>query len=273
MTLNELVKEAYALGFESDGTADSAFLFSANRALRMIYADLSSDSYARISQRAPTLAFCEERISLNEESLTVESKGVSYSFRYAGNGTFTVGDGKDARTSEIRGAGAFSGKLEGAERIVFSGSVTLFDLAIFSDTGTLGTAPIYSPIIQINLRERLSDVLFITSAPIDYNGKAIPEATVLGETLYLPIDYDGEIILRYKRAPRKISADDDKKSIDIPTVFEHLLPRLTAAYFWLDDDEEKSAFYMSVYRDETARIKRSLPKSISDNELDVTGWA
>ena len=123
-----------------------------------------------------------------------------------------------------------------------------------------------------NLKARIRDLLFVTSAPRDRLGREIAYAKVSGETLYLPIDFEGEVYLRYRRAPRSITADDAKIVLDIPAAFEYLLPILTASYFLLDDDEEKSAFYMSLYKDESVRLLRSMPKVIETKDNDVTGW-
>ena len=50
------------------------------------------------------------------------------------------------------------------------------------------------------------------------------------------------------------------------------MPILTAAFYLLDDDEEKAAYYMSVYKTEAARL-RSFGTPISSVYHDTTGWA
>ena len=41
MTLNQLLSEVYALGFEDEGELDESFVFSVRRALKMIFTELA----------------------------------------------------------------------------------------------------------------------------------------------------------------------------------------------------------------------------------------
>ena len=48
MTLNKLLKEVYALGFESADELTEAFVFSTNRALKMIFSELGPQARVKI---------------------------------------------------------------------------------------------------------------------------------------------------------------------------------------------------------------------------------
>jgi hypothetical protein len=51
-----------------------------------------------------------------------------------------------------------------------------------------------------------------------------------------------------------------------------MLPLLTAAFMWLDDDAGKAQYYMSLYRDLVANTKRYSSNKI-DTVYRVNGWA
>lgn len=48
MTLNQLLKEVYALGFDSSEGLEDAFVFSVNRALKMIFGEIGPQKRVRI---------------------------------------------------------------------------------------------------------------------------------------------------------------------------------------------------------------------------------
>lgn len=124
----------------------------------------------------------------------------------------------------------------------------------------------------INLGSKITDLDRFTSPPTTALGEAVGNIRIVGDVLIAPTDLDQEIFLRYKRVPKDISIDDHHSEIDIPRRAEYLLPILTAAFFWLDDDEEKAAYYMSVYKTEAARL-RTYPTALSSVYYDTTGWA
>ena len=85
--------------------------------------------------------------------------------------------------------------------------------------------------------------------------------------------YDGKIRLTYKSNPPKVSLDTPDDEIGIAKEVEHLVPLLSAAYFWLDDDEEKAQYYLSLYRDALNGTKRNATRRLGGGYEDVTGWA
>ena len=126
--------------------------------------------------------------------------------------------------------------------------------------------------MEVNLPSHIGDYLVATSAPTDKSSRQIKGAFICGDVLYLPKDFTGEVIIRYKRKPREIGANYNE-TVDVPSVAEHLLPLLTAAYMWLDDSPDKAEYYMELYRIEKAGIKKSIPNSVGEKYADVTGWA
>jgi hypothetical protein len=105
------------------------------------------------------------------------------------------------------------------------------------------------------------------------DGYEINGARICADTLYLPSDFKGEVNILYKRRPEALCIDYPDAEIDIPRSTENLLPLLVASYLWLDDDPDKAQYYMQLYRDEMARLKRYIPSVIGGGYQDVTGWA
>lgn len=182
MTLNQLLKEVFALGFDEADELDDAFVFSANRALKMIFTELAPPTRVKITLGA-----------------------------------------SDAKS---------------------------FDLT-----------------------KRVSDPFLIISAPKASSGEIIKGAYTEGYTVTLPESFVGNAFVYYKPLPRELSLNDGEKEIDIPPYATHLLPLLTASFVLFDDDEEKADYYMSVYRNEAAKIRHLYSLSQNNTYTDVTGWA
>ena len=53
----------------------------------------------------------------------------------------------------------------------------------------------------------------------------------------------------------------------------HLLPLLTAAYLWLDDDSAKAQFYMQMYMEGIRDVRISRPTSQDTEIKDTHHWA
>lgn len=124
----------------------------------------------------------------------------------------------------------------------------------------------------VDLEAVITDLERVTAAPENALGEPLRGARIIGTTLIVRSDSEGEALIRYKRVPKDLTNASLTEKIDLPRRAEYLLPILTAAYFWLDDDEEKAAYYISVYKTEAARLK-SYGTPPSAVYHDTTGWA
>ncbi len=182
MTLNQLLSEVYALGFEEAEGLDESFVFSANRALKMIYTELVPSVRIKIS--------------------------------------------------------------------VSGGSEKTLDL-----------------------RDVCDDVMLITSAPKDLSGRIIQGAFCEGYIITLPSTFSGDAVIGYKPLPKALTVDSGDEKIDVPAFASHLLPLLTASFVFIDDDEEKADYYMTLYRHEVLKLSQRIAASYDNTYTDVTGWA
>lgn len=163
--------------------------------------------------------------------------------------------------------------IEGEVKITLLGALSfeIFDLCSFSEARWTEESkiPVYYEEITYPLDALRPDILSPHGAPLDARGNEIEGARYSGRSLILPRSFEGEVTLHFKRAPAPVTAEAE---IDIPEDCRHLLPLLTAAYLWLDDDGERSAYYMQLYREAMASLKRSQGAGCGGAFRDVLGW-
>ena len=279
MNGHKLLEEVSALGFESETEANSAFIVSANRALKQIFSDREVEAIARvpIARHTPASLISVYRHTPGAKQVFTLN-GAAYSFTVCGEGKFTVTDGSGERSFSFSAKKTdFRGFISGRAEITFRGdlSYTVFDLACYTDIYGTGEKdiPIYSKNERYDIRDYAADFVGPIGAPF-CEGITIPEAvSVSRETLTVPTDFEGEIYVPYARAPRQIDLDTLADNIDIPIECEHLLALLTASYLWLDDDGAKAQYYMSIYRSGMADVRARKNRRTGDSYCDVLGWA
>ena len=280
MTLNQLLNEAYALGFEENGTPDDVFIFAANRALRLMALELMPPKAKTVTVPLPDI-LCRIKSYTHspKDSFEIPLKDAkAYSFRASGRGEYAVLDNKGGHLKTFSGLHSENkGLIEGDGKIVFMGdsAYTVSDFSVFGslDSGGIASVSVITDTRDLKITDLADDFLCAVSAPTDKDGLPILSVSVMGEVLRVPYDFTGEVTIYYKPMPKKLGIDDLSYTIDIPRIFEPLLPILTAAYLWLDDDEEKAGYYMNLYKEEVSRIKRSVGKSYNMPYIDTTGWA
>ena len=270
MTLQELMRETASLGFEKEVEDTELFLFCANRALRAIYADRPRLQKTVFYQAGchPSY-YAKSLIHRAGEELTVSLPQGAYTLRLTGSGSFST----DGKTESFSGKGLrFCGTVK--KSIVFSGEsrYAIHDFAVFEGVGDPSELPDSFCKYKYKLDEFCDQYLGPTEMPTDERGKTIVGCELIGALLYVPSDYEGEIHLTYRSAPRPISADETAVGIDVSEELAPLLPLLTGAYLWLDDEPEKAQYYMALYREGMIKLKGSDPLRINARYEDVLGW-
>ena len=278
MTLNELKNDVAKLGFESFIEDDDCFIASANRALSMIYVDRPVSKNALISIRGPRVTFAQEFIEHHSgEELTISISGRSVSFRTTGKGTCIFKD--DTGSAEItldmdnQPVRRF---FYGNASVTFLGDYyfTVNNFAVFDDvlTSRITDIPEYSPYKEICPEDYCSDFRAFSSQPRDNTGKIVDNVKLADGKIIVPYNYRKDLYLTYYRAPTPIDPSKSDAPIDIPAECLPMLPLLTASFMWLDDDTAKAQYYMTLYRDMVANVRRYSTNKI-DTEYRVNGWA
>ena len=278
MNYSDLYKEVCALGFEKDIEMSDALLFSARRAISEIYTERPVYKTAELYKNPLHLSKKINKISHGAaEECKIDFNAKAYSFTTSGIGMYTISDLAGRREQEFSGEKVLHrGFLYGSGEITFSGEFfyTVYDIAFISEIygPDVSDIPTCSDFVEYDLRERTEDYLIPASAPCDGGGYAIPGAYIHDGIMKIPCGYSGKIVFTYKKAPPNLRGASDEDII-LPDGCEHLLPLLTSAYFWLDDDSEKSQYYMSLYREVMASVRIHGPAHINNSYKSVNGWA
>ena len=279
MTLNDLKKEVASLGFESEVENADAFILAAKRALRTLYTEYTVLGKDRIiiEKRVPVLHI--EHIELSSDKVEIPINGRCFSFTATGRGSYSVKDGYKTRFYPIRNEGErHRGIIEGGTSGVleFSTDYTcaVYDLAVFDRLYGQSTSdvPIYTPFTEYDLKGRIPSLSSLTAPPSDDFGRTITRISASGTKLCIPRDFSGAINLSYKKSAPDLSGNSGE-IIDVPPECEHLLPLLVSFYVWLDDDPEKAAAYMSLFREGLSAVKLFTRPAFDNKYRDVTGWA
>ena len=278
MTLSELQKEAAHLGFEKQIDDSEALLTAVSLALGMIYTDRPVIKTARLCARPITPITRVEKIDFQGgEEVTLPLLGSSWSLRVCGKGSFRVTDAGEARTYTFdTSSSTFKGLLSGEGSITFFGdlSYTVFSLVSFKESyNSKEDVPDSIGTRVFDMKALLSDFGGFVSLPFDTHGKSINAASLREDTLLLPWDFCGEFAISYRVCPESRALLTSAKNIELPSECEHLLPILTAAFLWLDDDSEKAQYYMSLYKSSMASILHYTTKGIDAEYKTVDGWA
>lgn len=278
MTLNELKNDVAHLGFESYVEDEDCFIASANRALSLIYVDRPVSKSVTVSLNGPKLKEKHDLIVHHSgETIVIPFSGKSLSFRSTGKGTCIITDQTGSNRVPLTMKDQLTKQfIYGEGNITLSGDFyfTIKNLAIFDDLISNNTPdiPEYSSTRVIDPNDWCGDFRSFCSKPCDKYGNPIDSVKLIDGRIHAPYEMTDEILLTYYRTPALITGDDQDSEIDISSECEPLLPLLTASFMWLDDDAAKAQYYMSLYRDLVANLRRYSTNKI-DTAYSVNGWA
>lgn len=279
MTLNELKNDVARLGFLSYIEDEACFIASANRALSLIYVDRPVSKTAILSFSGPRASRVREFIEHRSgEEITLSFSGRSISFRSSGTGECIITDSTGSNLIPLTSDGQLTKQfIYGSGTVTFRGNYyfTVSNLAVFDDltSNKLVDVPEYTPYRELYPEKCCEGFRAFVGHPRDKNGNIVEAVSLSDGKISAPFNYRDEIYLTYYRAPQLIKADSPATTvIDISEECAPMLPLLTASFMWLDDDAGKAQYYMSLYRDMIANVKR-----YSRNRLDSSyvgnGWA
>ena len=279
MKLKDLKDEVAALAFDEGVSLDKNFIVSANRALITIFTERPVAKTVRLftSEQKP-LVYTPIMTHRGGEDIVLPLKGKAYAFRVRGCGSYTVSDGiaratKSFDTEDTLCRGFI--RNEGAT-ISFTGDFTynIYGFSCYGELVSGSEADIneYTPTVSYDMNRLYGDFLAFLEVPKSADGP-VPDATVKNGVLTIPRGKYDEVYLTYSRMPRRITADSQEAEIDISGECTPLLSLLTTAYLWLEEDPEKSQYYMSLYNSEMSFIRRYNTSHSGGEYRDVLGWA
>ena len=304
MNVAELYKQVAQLGFEDSLEDSDRFYFAANRALLQVCKVRPAIGHCLINHKPLTNLIKESTFSPIEKiiDLTYEANDAkAYYFEADGNGvvclelynsdtnTWRVFGSVELKSKQtfvpykgfIKKEGAF---VSGRIRLRFMGeylysvkNVALYEHLYSEDTADI---PAYEAYTRYNVKNLVTDFMAFCCPPI----KETDENTILNQeyeqegdsTILLPYEKRGVYKILYERRPKMIentgANTDDMQEIDLDDELCSLMPILIAAYVWIDDEPQKSEYYLSLYRERVSEIVMSRKDTVPVAIKNANGW-
>ncbi len=281
MTLDDLELRVAILGNNSPITSETLFLESVNRALRRLHNDIVIPKEVRIAARnVKPISYHKEIYCKNGQFMEFPLNGAAYSMRFLGSGKYMITDGGVTNTYSVdsqQEAKLIKGFMTFGGKISFWGSFsfTVYDFAVYGEmlSPNVRDIPEYGSRRVFDLKAMYGDFMSFISPPTDKHGKPIPSCVLREGRLELDSDFEGEIILSYRRLPTEVFSSIATLYIDVPDEYLHLFSLLVAAYYWYYTDESLSKYYESLYEEGVESTKKSIYGSINSAYIDTNGWA
>lgn len=304
MNVGELYKQVAQLGFADSLEDSDRFYFAVNRALLQVCKVRPAINYCIINHN-PLVNLIKESTFTPIEKIdditfeVIDAK--AYSFEADGNGTVYI-ENYDSDASnwrvigmvELKSKQTFVGykgliKNEGSftsglVRLRFSGEFlySIKNVAMYQHlySNAITDIPKYEPFTRYNLRNIVSDFMAFNCPPI----LETAENTLLNQgyeqegdsTILLPYDKRGVYKVLYERRPKSIentgAASDDTQIIDLDDELCALMPILIASYVWIDDEPQKSEYYLSLYRERVSDITFNRKDTAPIIIKNTNGW-
>lgn len=302
MKVLELYDHVSRLGFESSLEDTKLFYNTVNRAVMQVNALRPAVRTCEIDHRPLKNLIAADTfdpVPIGSLPILCAASPRSFCFEAKGNGHYfveAVGDGDPIILSEgtidspkrfmpVRGVLKDGGNfVTGTVQMRFTGefvclvrNVALYK-EVYSDNAE--DVPAYSPYCLYNIADIVDDFLTFCDPPIKTGGEYVRMLSgyeVEGEsTILLPISASGTYEVHYNHKPMhiqtKVSPTTDDTVIDLAEDLCALLPVLIAAYAWLEDEPDKSAYYMNLYREMAVGIERNKRTIAPAKVRDVYGW-
>ena len=278
MLYSELADELKILG--ADFTEEGLLLYSTNRALRDLYNARRILRTVRIVTKGLTpITHYKELDCSGGKQVVLPLHGTSYSMRIHGSGQYMVRDGENIRVYAVDSE-------EDAELvkgfIIFGGTITfwssfaftVYDLSMYDRlfSEKVEDIPDGGGAVVIDLRKKYGDFMSFVSEPCDVDGNPIAGCRLYDGRLEVGSGFSGEILLTYRRLPRKI-VGQQQEELDLPEEYSHLFPLLVAYYTMLDVDESRAKLYKNLYEDGMSKIEKRSYTELDSSYVITNGWA
>lgn len=304
MNIADLYKQVAQLGFETVLEDSNRFYFATNRALLQVCKVRPAIRYCLINHkplanliRVNTFSPIEKRDDLIYEAedakayyFEADGNGVLYLEEYIANtGEWSIFSEIPLQSKQIfvpykgfiKKQGEF---VSGRIRLRFAGeylySVKNVALYQYLYDGEAADIPAYEAYTRYDVKKLVSDFMALCSPPI----REEEENTLLNQDyeqegdsiILLPYDKRGVYKVLYEHRPTAIentgATTEDTQELDLDDELCSLMPLLVAAYVWIEDEPEKSEYYMSLYRERVQEIGLSHKDTSPVLIKNVNGW-
>ena len=255
---------------------------TANRALRDIYSQRRITRTVRLANRGLNRVSHYKKIECivgHEYQLPIN--GVAISMKIHGSATYLIRNGTDFKVynvdtgNEIQLVKLFVP--QGGAMVFWTHyAFSIYDFSVYDR--------VFSPNVEdipdgadtkiIDLRAQYGDFMSFLSPPTDAYGNILENYRLYDGKLEIDSDFDGEIIINYRRLPLSLTGVEDTETVDVPEEYAHLLPILIAHYLLLGtENEAKGKYFKSIYDDGMKLIGELHYDVIEPTYIDTNGWA
>ena len=304
MNVAELYLQTAHLGFETTLEDSDRFYFAANRALLQVCKVRPAIRHYVINHKPLVNLIRENTFSPIEkiDDITYEAEDAkAYYFEADGNGVLYL-EKYNSDTGEwsifgeiplqsnqtfvsykgfIKKQGEF---VSGRIRLRFTGeylySIKNVALYQYLYSGKEADIPAYEAYTRYDVKKLVSDFMALCCPPI----KEEEENTLLNQEyeqegdsiILLPYDKRGVYKVLYEHRPTAIentgATTEDTQELDLDEELCSLMPLLVAAYVWIEDEPEKSEYYMGLYRERVQEIVVSHKNTAPVLIKSTNGW-
>ena len=261
--------------------SEGLFITSVNRALRKLYTDREIVRTVRFASHSiPAVQHYDKITCINGEAITIPINGLAISMRVHGVGKYTLTDGDSTSIVSFDSpneAMLIKRALTYGGSITFWGSFsfTVYDLTVYDRIYSQypDDIPDYGPRRVFDLRKLYNDFMCFISPATDKYGRMIEDCRLYDGMLEINSDYDGEIVITYRRLPCEIITLDVETDIDVPVEYRLMLVLLVASNILYYSNEERSRYYLGRYEELLKGMKESSYQRIEHSYVDTNGWA
>ncbi len=280
MTYEELSKQVSHLGSVQLDTTSLPLLSSTNLALMELYSDRIIPKTVRMIARGVTPIVYHKQINcVNGNPFQIDITGNCYSYRIRGSCqllTMTSGNSTLTNISTGNEAKTFKAIAAPGTTLRFFGTYTftIYDFSVYEEMFSAEAEDVPEPggTTTYSVRELYGDYMSFLSPAKDGSGKRIEGCTLRDGLVELSSEYNGEIVITYRRLPSLATGAEDEM-LDVPDEYTHLFPLLVASYLLLDGDEALAKYYKSRYDDLLERLERGSYPVIDTAYENLNGWA
>ena len=278
MLFSELREKTRFCGYEID---DIELIHCANLALREIFTTqkiirnvrLASGGIHRVSHYP--IIDCK-----SGDRFEIPLNGKAFSMRVKGSGQYMLREGSEFNVFPIESGEdtMLIKKTVGTSASITlwtSYSMTVYDLSVYDRIYSMNIEDIPDglSVTTYDIRSLYGDFMSFVAPPTDAGGVPISNYNMYDGRLEVDSEYEGEILLHYRRLPVSIVGAEEDEEIDIPSEYEYLLPLLAASYAILWIDEPRSKYLRSLYEAGLAALNSSSLDQLNTSYIDVHGWA
>lgn len=291
MTYAELKASTALLGFtdtldELSDTAEASFRAALGRAAVQVDA-LRPRTGTVFLTHAPAVNLTDEPhfpLTPGAPRTVSHPDAVAYWFEGRGTGTceVTAGDGSTRHIAwdAPETPAPFWGIVSGGVTLVFTGGAggSVENLGIYDGAGGVPIPHGGGAYVRYPLRDRAADFRALAEPPARWRDGAYETLTDGYETdgegnLYLARSLPGSYRVHYFRAVPEIGEDfPEGRELPFDRDQAELLPLLIAYYLLLDEEPDKAAEYLNLYREGAVLVRRGAGAAAPAAYRSVNGW-